>query len=129
MFDFGWQEFILIAFVLVLVVGPKELPKILRNFTKFISQIKNMAREFTSSLESAVDEDEIKSVKNIVSDVKTGKFDQISNVVDENFKSEIKNLDNIGINEIKEDLKSVHKTNKIPNDKSFSKTNDKKKKV
>jgi len=26
MFDFGWQEFLVIAFVLVLVVGPKDLP-------------------------------------------------------------------------------------------------------
>ena len=34
MFDFGWQEFMMIAFVLVLVVGPKDLPKVLRGFTK-----------------------------------------------------------------------------------------------
>ena len=32
MFDFGWQEFMMIAFVLVLVVGPKDLPKVLRGF-------------------------------------------------------------------------------------------------
>ena len=32
MFDFGWQEFMMIAFVLVLVVGPRILPKVLRGF-------------------------------------------------------------------------------------------------
>ena len=35
MFDFGWQEFMVIAFVLVLVVGPKDLPRVLRAFTSF----------------------------------------------------------------------------------------------
>ena len=33
MFDFGWQEFMMIAFVLVLVVGP-NLPKVLPAFQK-----------------------------------------------------------------------------------------------
>ena len=38
MFDFGWQEFMMIAFVLVLVVGPKDLPKVLRGFSKIIGR-------------------------------------------------------------------------------------------
>ena len=40
MFDFGWQEFVLIAFVLVLVVGPKELPKILKTMSILITQLR-----------------------------------------------------------------------------------------
>ena len=51
MFDFGWQEFLVVAFVLVLVVGPKDLPKVLRAFTKFTSQARRMSSEFSRSLQ------------------------------------------------------------------------------
>ena len=30
MLDLGWQELMMVAFVLVLVVGPKDLPRVLR---------------------------------------------------------------------------------------------------
>ena len=40
MFDFGWQEFLVIAFVLVLVVGPKDLPKVLKTVTKYIRNMR-----------------------------------------------------------------------------------------
>ena len=46
MFDFGWQEFLVIAFVLVLVVGPKDLPKVLKTVTKYIRNMRQMASEF-----------------------------------------------------------------------------------
>ena len=39
MLDLGFQEFILIAFVLLIVVGPKDLPKVLRSITGFVRKI------------------------------------------------------------------------------------------
>ena len=51
MFDLGWQEFLIIAFVLVIVVGPKDLPKVLKTFTSFLRQIRQMASEFHRSIE------------------------------------------------------------------------------
>ena len=33
MLDIGGWEFLVVAFVLIMVVGPKELPKMLRGFT------------------------------------------------------------------------------------------------
>ena len=62
MFDFGWQEFMMIAFVLVLVVGPKDLPKVLRSFTKITGQVRKMAREFSKSLEDGAGEADVKGV-------------------------------------------------------------------
>ena len=38
MFDLGWQEFLVIAFVLVIVVGPKDLPKVLKTITGYLKQ-------------------------------------------------------------------------------------------
>ena len=56
MFDFGWQEFLVIAFVLVLVVGPKDLPKVLKTVTKYIRNMRQMASEFHRGIENMADE-------------------------------------------------------------------------
>ena len=89
MFDFGWQEFMMIAFVLVLVVGPKDLPKVLRGFTKVTGQARQMAREFTRSLEDVAADSDMKDVKTMVSDLKSGNLDNVARAVDEAVKPEI----------------------------------------
>ena len=61
MFDFGWQEFLVIAFVLVLVVGPKDLPKVLKTVTKYIRNMRQMASEFHRGIEKMADEAELKN--------------------------------------------------------------------
>ena len=60
MFDFGWQEFLVIAFVLVLVVGPKDLPKVLKTVTKYIRNMRQMASEFHRGIENMSDEADLK---------------------------------------------------------------------
>ena len=60
MFDFGWQEFLVIAFVLVLVVGPKDLPKVLKTVTKYIRNIRQMASELHRGIEKMADEADLK---------------------------------------------------------------------
>ena len=70
MFDFGWQEFLVIAFVLVIVVGPKDLPKVLRTITKYIKNMKQMASEFHRSLDKMADEADLKVVKESFNDLK-----------------------------------------------------------
>ena len=60
MFDFGWQEFLVIAFVLVLVVGPKDLPKVLKTVTKYIRNMRQMASEFHRGIEKMADESDLK---------------------------------------------------------------------
>lgn len=61
MFDFGWQEFLVIAFVLVLVVGPKDLPKVLKTVTKYIRNMRQMASEFHRGIENMADEADLKN--------------------------------------------------------------------
>jgi len=84
MFDFGWQEFMMVAFVLVLVVGPKDLPKVLRGFTKFTRQARHMAREFTQSLEEVGADDNIREVKTMVADLKSGNLEDMAKAIDGN---------------------------------------------
>ena len=89
MFDFGWQEFMMIAFVLVLVVGPKDLPKVLRGFSKVTGQARQMAREFTRSLEDVAADSDMKEVKSMLSDIKTGNLDDMARVMDDTVKPEL----------------------------------------
>ena len=76
MFDFGWQEFLVIAFVLVLVVGPKDLPKVLKTVTKYVRNMRQMASEFHRGIEKMTDEADLKDVKQSFNDIKNKDFDK-----------------------------------------------------
>ena len=104
MFDFGWQEFLVVAFVLVLVVGPKDLPKVLRAFTKFTSQARRMSSEFSRSLQEMADDEELKDVKKVLQDAKSGDFDEISEMFDDSVTEDIKSVGK----ELETDLKQVY---------------------
>ena len=107
MFDFGWQEFMMIAFVLVLVVGPKDLPKVLRGFTKVTGQARQMAREFTRSLEDVAADSEMKDVKTMVSDLKSGNLDNVARAVDDAVTPELTSAGQESISTLREDIEAV----------------------
>ncbi|MEQ8586093.1 MAG: Sec-independent protein translocase protein TatB [Thalassobaculaceae bacterium] len=63
MFDLGWQEFLLVAIITVIVVGPKDLPRVVRSVSQFVRKARSMAREFQSSLEEVAREAELDDVR------------------------------------------------------------------
>ena len=118
MFDFGWQEFMMIAFVLVLVVGPKDLPKVLRSFSKITGQARSVAREFTKSLEDVAGEADVKGVKQMVADIKSGNLEDMAKIVDDKIAPEVKSAgDAAELSSIKENIQSVQDAAKIMNQK------------
>ena len=70
MFDIGAIELLLIGIVAIIVVGPKELPKMLRAFGQFVAKMRGMAREFQSMFEEAARDTGIDDITKSVSDVK-----------------------------------------------------------
>ena len=70
MLDIGWQEFTLVAFILLIIVGPKDLPKVLKSIFKFVDKIKNYAYDFKSSVNEMNDELELSELRNDVSELK-----------------------------------------------------------
>lgn len=58
MFDFGigTSELLLIAMIALIVVGPKDLPKLLRTIGRYVGKLKDMAREFQGHIEEAAKE-------------------------------------------------------------------------
>ena len=69
MLDIGWQEFTLVAFILLIIVGPKDLPKVLKSIFKFIDKIKNYAYDFKSSVNEMNDELELSELRNDVLEI------------------------------------------------------------
>ena len=56
MFDFGvgYSELFVLAVVAVIVIGPKDLPKVLRTFGQFMNKARGMAREFQGHVDAAM---------------------------------------------------------------------------
>jgi sec-independent protein translocase protein TatB len=50
MFNIGLPEMLVIVFVVVLFVDPKQLPGLFRNIGKGVQQIRRMREEFTRSM-------------------------------------------------------------------------------
>ena len=60
MFTFGWSEIFLIGIIVVVVIGPKDLPKFIKQVGSFTKYIKKMSSEFKSSINEIAEEEEIK---------------------------------------------------------------------
>lgn len=63
MLDLGWQEFFLIATIAVVVVGPKDLPKVIRTVVGWIRKVRSMARDFQGSIEEVAREAELDEIR------------------------------------------------------------------
>jgi len=53
-FGIGWAEFILVALVLLIFVGPKHLPSMLQKFGQIVSELRSASRELRSQIEVEV---------------------------------------------------------------------------
>lgn len=71
MFDIAWSELGIIAVVALVVIGPKDLPKVLRTVGQWTAKARSMAREFQSGIDDMVREaelDELRKAAKQVSD-------------------------------------------------------------
>ena len=102
MFSFGWGEIFLIGIIVIVVIGPKDLPKFIKQIGLLTKNIKKISSDFKSSLNEIADDSEIKELKKSVTEVKKIK-DGIN--IKKNFENEIKTVKetvNIAKNEISE---------------------------
>ena len=63
MFDIGWGEFVVIGAVALVVIGPKELPSVLRTVGGAVSKLKRMAGEFQQQFNEAIRESEFEEAR------------------------------------------------------------------
>jgi sec-independent protein translocase protein TatB len=70
MFDIGWSEFVVIAVVALIAIGPKELPGVLRMVGQWIGKARKMAGEFQGQFQEAMREAEMADLKKSFDEVK-----------------------------------------------------------
>ena len=63
MFGIDSSELLLIAVVALVVIGPKELPGLLKTWGKWMSQMRGMASEFRGHVDEMVRQSELDQVK------------------------------------------------------------------
>ncbi|MCP4605757.1 MAG: twin-arginine translocase TatA/TatE family subunit [Proteobacteria bacterium] len=63
MFGIGWTEFIFIGLILLVFVGPKHLPGMLRKFGQIVGELRSASRELRDQIE--VEIKDIESPSNI----------------------------------------------------------------
>lgn len=82
MFDISWSEFLLIGVVALIVIGPKELPGVLRTLGQYTRKVRSMAADFQNQFQEAMREAEMgdlkKQVDDLAQDVKN--FDPLKDV-------------------------------------------------
>lgn len=63
MFDIGWSELLVLAVVAIVVVGPKDLPKVLRALGQLVRKARSMADELKAGVNDLIEESEINEVR------------------------------------------------------------------
>lgn len=70
MLDLSWSEILVIAVVMIVVVGPKDLPRLLRSFGKTMSTVRNMAGDFRKQFDEAIKEADLADLKSLADDAR-----------------------------------------------------------
>ena len=63
MLELGMSELLLVGIVALIIVGPKDLPKMFRVVGKYVGRAKEMARDFQRSFEDAAKESGFDDIK------------------------------------------------------------------
>jgi sec-independent protein translocase protein TatB len=104
MFDIGWQELFIVAILALIVVGPKDLPRALRNIMGLVRKARMMARDFQDGIDDVVREADLDDMKNKIENLSDGDInEQIQDAIDPtgNLASDL------GMTEIHEELNAT----------------------
>ena len=73
MLSFGWSEIALVAIVVIIVIGPKEIPNLLRQLGAFSKSLKKTSRQFKKSLNDLAEEGDLKEIKESINTISEAK--------------------------------------------------------
>jgi sec-independent protein translocase protein TatB len=85
--SFGFGEMIIIVLLAVIVVGPKDLPKVMRTLGGFMARLRMMGQEFRDAFDEMDADDEIKSLRAEIAQMKSLGY------LDEDLDKDIRDLD------------------------------------
>ncbi len=97
----GFAEMLIIAVLALIVVGPKDLPKMMRTAGRFMAKIKMMGQEFKDAFTQIGEDEELANLRKEIDELKA--MGQMSNLSDEAFAEDMRALD--------DDLRGMSKEN------------------
>ena len=77
------EEFVIIAVIALIVVGPKDLPKLLRQLGRFVGKMRAMADDFRSSFEDMARQSELDDLRKEVEAMRSKSMSGIDSVKDQ----------------------------------------------
>ena len=63
MFGVDSSDFVIVAVLALIFIGPKDLPKVMRTVGYWVGRVRGMARHFTSGLENMMREAELEEME------------------------------------------------------------------
>lgn len=63
MFDIGWSELLVVLVVALVVVGPKDLPRLMRMIGRWVGKARAMADQFRKSFDELARESELDDLR------------------------------------------------------------------
>lgn len=78
MFDVGFPELFIVAVLAIVVVGPKDLPKVIRSVMGMIRKVREMGSEFQAGVKKMADEVELDAVTRKLNEAGNVKIDDNS---------------------------------------------------
>ena len=88
MLDLGWPELFIIMLVALLIVGPKELPGLVRTAASWLRKTKRSINNFQNSIEEIAREVELENVKKDAEELLINDVSSLPNDVGEFLKVE-----------------------------------------
>jgi len=70
MFSLGWMEISIILIITIFVVGPKEIPTVVRFIKSITQNLRKVSREFSSTIDEITHIQEVKDIKREILDTK-----------------------------------------------------------
>lgn len=81
--DIGWVELLIIAAVAIIVVGPKDLPRMMRIIGGWLGKARGLAREFQRSFDDLIKESELDDLRKEVEELRAlNPIDDIKKALD-----------------------------------------------
>ncbi|WP_374470160.1 Sec-independent protein translocase protein TatB [Phenylobacterium sp.] len=96
--DVGVTEYLIIAIVALIVVGPKDLPVLLRKLGQFVAKLRGMASEFRASFDEMARQSELDELRKEVEAMRRGQFaDLPTTEVNQAFDDINSSLNDVGV--------------------------------
>jgi sec-independent protein translocase protein TatB len=80
MIDLGWSKLIILAIIALVVVGPKELPALLRTVGRVLAELRRHAAEFKAQFDEAMKDTELDKIKEDVAEIKRSTEDTLRGI-------------------------------------------------